>query len=536
MKSEILKLCLERGILLDKEVGELLSELSEATVREIIEKISFMKGKIVTRSFFSENASSLRIDGKDYFEKFCVNLGLKIEISREIKKKEEKREEEISQLKVLFTSSSHLKKLEVQDFVKYFRGRYSEIRRILQERPELENLVSINKINGDRQNFSIVGIVNSKRVTKNKNIILEIEDLTGRINVLINQNKPEVYEKARDVVTDIVVGIRGVGSKEIMFVNDIIFPDAILPEKNILDRDESAAFISDLHVGSKMFLEKNFLKFLEWINGESGDKKQREEARKIKYLFITGDTIDGIGVYPGQENLLNIKDITEQYKKLASLLNSIRKDVMIVLCPGQHDAVRVAEPQPALDKEYAYPLHELSNVILVSNPAMIEIKNAEKKGVKILMYHGASIHSVINDVESLRGARAHDAPSQVVKYLLKTRHLSPIHSAVTYIPDERQDDLLIREIPDVITTADLHRPDVDVYNNILIICSSCWQSITPFEEKVGNHPDPCKVPVLNLKTRQIKIIDFSDSEDKTEKVCDETKRGIVCEIKQEEKK
>jgi DNA polymerase II small subunit/DNA polymerase delta subunit B len=58
-------------------------------------------------------------------------------------------------------------------------------------------------------------------------------------------------------------------------------------------------------------------------------------------------------------------------------------------------------------------------------------------------------------------------------------------------------------------TGDIHRSDIDMYNNILIICSSCWQSITPFEEKVGNMPDPCKVPMLNLKTREIKMLDFS---------------------------
>ena len=47
-------------------------------------------------------------------------------------------------------------------------------------------------------------------------------------------------------------------------------------------------------------------------------------------------------------------------------------------------------------------------------------------------------------------------------------------------------------------------------NNILLIASSCWQSITPFEEKVGNEPEPCRVPLFNLKTREIKILDFSD--------------------------
>jgi hypothetical protein len=53
-------------------------------------------------------------------------------------------------------------------------------------------------------------------------------------------------------------------------------------------------------------------------------------------------------------------------------------------------------------------------------------------------------------------------------------------------------------------------------SNILLVASSCWQSITPFEEKVGNNPDPCKVPLLNLKTREIKILDFSGNDEEKE--------------------
>ena len=533
MKSEILKFCLEKGLLLDKEVGEILSNLNEEVAKEIIEKVSHLKCKMITKSFFVENVNSLKsiVQGGEYFEKLCINLGLSIEISREIKK--EVPVESVSRfrnVKVLYSTANVSKKLEVADFVKYFRNRYGELRRILQERPELENLISINKIGNQKQSFSVVALVSSKRITKNKNILLEVEDTSGRLSVLISQNKPDVYEKAKDVVLDSVIGIRGMGNRDIVYANDIIHPDAVLKEKVSLIRDEAIAFISDVHVGSKMFLEKNFLKFIEWINGHVGDVRQKEDALKVKYLFVTGDTIDGIGVYPGQELLLTIKDITEQYKKLAEYLDRIRKDVTIILCPGQHDAVRVAEPQPALEKEYAYPLHELDNLILVSNPALLEIENGDRRGFKVLMYHGASMHSVINEVDSLRGIRAHDTPSKVVKYLLKTRHLCPIHSSVTYIPNEKQDELIIREIPDVITTADLHKTDVDTYNNILIICNSCWQSITPFEEKVGNHPDPCKVPILNLKTKQIKIIDFSNVEEEKEAVC-EGESKIVCEVK-----
>jgi len=32
--------------------------------------------------------------------------------------------------------------------------------------------------------------------------------------------------------------------------------------------------------------------------------------------------------------------------------------------------------------------------------------------------------------------------------------------------------------------------------------------MTPYQEKFGNTPDHCKVPMFNLKTRAVKILDF----------------------------
>jgi DNA polymerase II small subunit len=152
----------------------------------------------------------------------------------------------------------------------------------------------------------------------------------------------------------------------------------------------------------------------------------------------------------------------------------------------------------------------MSNLFLVSNPAMVEVESSgRKQGFKVLMYHGASMHGWINEIEDLRQGKANLNPSKVVKYMLRHRHLSPMHSGNVYIPSDKEDMQMIREIPDIIATGDMHRTDIEMYNNILIICGSCWQSQTSFEEKVGNIPDPCKVPMLNLKTREIKILDFT---------------------------
>ena len=144
------------------------------------------------------------------------------------------------------------------------------------------------------------------------------------------------------------------------------------------------------------------------------------------------------------------------------------------------------------------------------------------------MYHGASMHGVIGEIEDLRLNSGHDTPTKVAQELLKRRHLAPTHGSVVYIPNEKEDPLMIQQIPDIFATGDLHRPEVSSYNNILLIASSCWQSVTPFEEKVGNHPDPCKVPLFNMMTREIKILDFGDNE--SEHVSLE---GEKIEIKQE---
>jgi len=416
----------------------------------------------------------------------------------------------ISGLKIISSNIIPYKRIEVKDFVTHFKNRYNFFKDILRERKELDNLISINKI-GTNRNFSIIGIVFGKRITKNKNIIFEVEDLTGKVKVLASQDKDLLLKKAKEVVPDDVIGIKCSGSGDFIYANDIFFPDSYITEKRKSEEEGYALFISDMHVGSKLFLEEKFMRFLSWIRGEDVDDSTREKINKIKYIFAVGDNVDGVGIYPGQEPLLKIKDLKEQYKKLAEYLKMIPSHIKIILCPGQHDAVRVPEPQPAIDSEFAKDLSEMKNVYLVSNPAMVEIDCTEKKkGFKVLMYHGASIiRNWIDEVEELRLGHAHLNPSKVGKYMLRHRHLSPTHSSNVYVPNEKEDMLIIKETPDIVLTGDLHKADVDIYNNTLIIACSCWQSTTPFEEKVGNQPDPCKVPMLNLKTRELKILDFN---------------------------
>ena len=112
------------------------------------------------------------------------------------------------------------------------------------------------------------------------------------------------------------------------------------------------------------------------------------------------------------------------------------------------------------------------------------------------------------EVESLRLNEAMHKPNLIVKFLLKKRHLAPTHTSSLYAPDFDEDPLVINSIPDFVITGHIHKPAVANYRNITIVCGSCWQGKTGFQEKVGHEPEPSKVPMINLKTREIKILNF----------------------------
>jgi len=404
------------------------------------------------------------------------------------------------------------KKREVTNFVNYFRVRYEALRKILMGRQELQNTLSINKLlnKKDRETVGLIGFVSDKRITKNGNIIVLLEDKTGTTNIIINKSKESLFKIAKDLVLDEVIGITGFNGEGVVFVNNLYLPEVPMNrEIKKIDEEIYVGFISDIHVGSNNFLEKEFLSFIDWLNGKGNNKRHKDLALKIKYLFIVGDLVDGVGIYPDQNKDLLILDVKEQYDKLAYYLKLIREDIKIIICPGNHDALRLSVPQPILNKELAEKIYELKNVTLVTNPAYVNIEAKENfPGFDVLMYHGNSFHYYIENVDSLRFSNARDYPSNISKFLLQRRHLAPSHASTLYVPDEREDPLVIDKIPDIMVSGEMHRTDVGSYNNVIIINTSCWQSKTEYEEKLGNNPDPGKFPILNLKTREVNILKF----------------------------
>ncbi len=519
MNSEIIQAIREKGILLEKGLFDVLISLQDPVlVGQLLDNFTAVSGqKFITKAILVKNLDSVRkvVDEssgnvKSQLVNILVKMGIQvevkpIEIEKNINEPIIENKTERQDYKIYYANTTCDKKIGVSDFVGHFRSRYREIQGFLMQRMGIENLISVNKLSGTRQQFTLIGMITEKRLTKNKNLMVKIEDLTGQITILF-KGQSEVFRNADDLQLDEVVAIRCSGNNELVVGHEIFFPDAVVMQKTKFDNDCGLAFISDIHVGSQKFLGEEFGNFIEWLNSE------HELAQKIKYLFIVGDTVDGVGVFPGQERLLEIKTLTGQYNELARFLRKIPKRITIFMCPGQHDASRVPEPQPIVDRAYAGALYEISNLVLVPNPCLVKLFE-DKKEFKVQMYHGASIHSFINNIEELRLIKAHKNPAKAVKHMLKRRHLAPTHSSVTYVPNIERDPMVISETPDILCTGEVHRLDIERHNGVLILTGSCWQAQTEFEEKIGNIPDPCKVPVFNIKTHELKILDFTKIEE-----------------------
>ena len=409
-------------------------------------------------------------------------------------------------------------KRSIQDFIGYFNARYSQLSKLLRQRQELQTVASINHIASlrERQPAAIIGIVLEKTTTKNENIMLALEDPTGTIKVLINKQRQELYSTGQDIVHDEVVGITGTSSGTgMLFANSIIHPDLPHQELKKSPDEAYAVFLSCVHIGSSRFLYKAFDKFVKWLRGEYGTAEQRAMAAKVGYVFSIGDNVDGVGIYTNQDKELAIKDIYAQYAEAARLFSQIPRHINIIISAGNHDALRMSEPQPVLYKDYAKPLWELPNVIMTCNPCTVNIHAKEGfPGFDVLTYHGFSFDDYSEMVPSIKnsGRNCSERTPLIMKFLLQRRHLAPTHSSTLYIPDPRADPLVLERIPDIFAAGHIHKANADSYRGVTIVCCSTFQAKTDFQERVGHEPDPGKVPVINLQTRRVHMIQFGDEE------------------------
>lgn len=378
----------------------------------------------------------------------------------------------------------------LEDFTRYFRHRFQVLRDMLRRRRELAGAQDIAKAVRSTREIRIIGMVADVRTTKNGHRILEIEDDTERVAVLLPAESALASET---VVDDEVIGVIGtVNPKGLVIATAILRPEVptLRPFPGVQGHPR-VAFMSDIHVGSRTFLDDKWSKVSSWLGSED------ETARSIRYLVVSGDVVDGIGVYPRQDEELVIDDIYGQYEALARMMAVLPDPLRVILLPGNHDAVRPAEPQPS----FPQPIQKLfdSNVIFAGNPSLLSLE-----GVRVLAYHGRSMDDLVSAIPGL----SYQRPLDAMKAMLRMRHLAPIYGGKTPIAPEAEDHLIIDEVPDIFVTGHVHAVGVDQYRGVVLVNSSTWQAQTPYQKMRNIDPTPARLPIVDLGSGQAVIREF----------------------------
>jgi DNA polymerase II small subunit len=228
-----------------------------------------------------------------------------------------------------------------------------------------------------------------------------------------------------------------------------------------------------------------------WLGGTD------DTARSIRYLVVSGDVVDGIGVYPRQDEELAIDDIYGQYEALARMIAALPDRLRVILLPGNHDAVRPAEPQPT----FPASIQKLfdSHVVFAGNPCLLSLE-----GVRILAYHGRSMDDLVSSIPGM----SYQRPLDVMKAMLRMRHLAPIYGGKTPIAPEAEDHLIIEEVPDIFVTGHVHAVGMDQYRGVVLVSASTWQAQTPYQKMRNIDPSPARLPIVDLGTGQAWIREF----------------------------
>ncbi len=412
--------------------------------------------------------------------------------------------------KIIFDPTYKINMEDRKDFFKLFDSRYRKTLKILSIRSEsrrikkikyvkdLRNKSRFDSLDNDNEggkpidSVFVAGLIMSKRNRKN-DVELVIDDTTGSVPVICK--KKELINESSALVLDQMLMLEmsfGKRNSNDFVVKDIIFPDIPEHVASKSGTESYAALISDLHVGSKYFMEKQFNDFLNWLSSDD------DMVRKIKFVCIAGDIVDGIGIYPNQDKELVDLDINRQMSYAAALLQKIPKRMHVFLIPGNHDPGRRALPQTALTNLREF--QPLENFSIIGNPSFVELNK-----VKLLMFHGQSLDDVIATVPGL----SYSKPVEAMKILLKSRHLSPIYGNRTPIAPESEDMLVIDDVPDIFHAGHVHITEVGRYKGTLIVNSGAWQKQTKFQEMMGLTPTPGISILVNLATLQSFKKDFN---------------------------
>ena len=467
--SSAVSYALNKGFQIHPDALEILHKINVSELSQIIKDV--VKEKTKQKQFLINE------------EDFEIYLGIKDD------------EEHQVEFEILSDPTDKITSAEgVDGYGKLFASRFNKLKQIMSDRPEskkVKDIESVKSITKNDDELFVWGLVSDRKSDRNITKIT-LEDPTSSMEIVVFEG--DLKDAADTLLMDQFAMFKIVPAKNGgFFAKEIFLPDIPEHTTNRSKTETYAVFLSDLHVGSKFFMEEELSEFIKWIS--SADPI----ARKIRFVVVGGDLIDGVGVFPGQEKILNQTTTEGQLQKTFEVLDKIPKHIKVFLISGNHDAGRKALPQPAIPKMYNSQLWDRENFFMLGNPSMISLN-----GVKVLMYHGQSIDDVVRTTPGV----SYDKPAAVMRHFLRARHMSPIYGSRTPIAPETEDMMVIDDIPDIFHSGHVHFVGLDMYKGVLIVNSGAWQRQTDFQESVGITPTPGMAIIVNLQTMKVYQKDF----------------------------
>lgn len=235
----VLKYALGRGFQIHPDALKILQKIDVKELRKVIKEIVREKTK--------QNRFLISQDDLE------VYLGIKED--RELK----------NEHKILFDPSPKITSAEgISGYSALFENRFLKFKQIIYNRPEAKLVKLLSSVIGlkSKEDLYVCGLVSERKSERNF-AKLVIEDNTGVLEVIVFDK--DLQKIANSLLLDQFVLARINSSKNGgFFVKEIILPDIPEHEPNRSETEAYAVFLSDLHIGSKFFMEKEFDDFVSW--------------------------------------------------------------------------------------------------------------------------------------------------------------------------------------------------------------------------------------------------------------------------------
>jgi len=375
-------------------------------------------------------------------------------------------------------------------FVRYFQSRYTQLAQIIatEHRIAATPLTSIRRLyeQGHQDEEGLYAVVMVREVKRRSDYtVLTVEDRESAATVIVRKEVVTPSQAYDWILPDQVLAIKLVAREQYMIAKDIRFPGLPPRLREPLKQKVYALFIGDFHFGSKLARTDLVRRLVDWINGRVVTPEEREIVENLRYIFIVGDLVDGVGIYKGQDKELAIHDVRKQYEAAAAaLLWNIPQDITVFVIPGNHDATWPYLPQVPPFRELSEPIYDIKNVVVLSNPSVVEVE-----GRRVLLYHGQGLDAMIGRVPGSAYTQLHKCLPNLLQLILAQRHLAPVYGEATPLLPTKEDYLVIKEPPDILAVGHLHVAAVTKYQGIRCIATGAWQDASSYQRRHGIQPD-----------------------------------------------